>query len=61
VRLYYGMSDAEIEIFVAEFVESIEDGSLAAECKAATIERYGEAWEERYGEAAWQAALSILG
>jgi len=45
------MSDTEIEIFVAEFLARIEDGSLKAEAKAATIERYGVEWEERYGRA----------
>jgi len=58
---YPGMSDDEIDIFVAEFLARIEDGSLAAEAKAATIERYGEEWEERYCEAAWEAALAVFG
>jgi hypothetical protein len=30
------MSDAEMEIFVADFLARIEDGSLAAEARAQT-------------------------
>lgn len=52
-----GMTDAEIDAHVAEFVRSIEDGSLRRECEA----RVDPDWLATYGDAAWRAALAQMG
>jgi len=51
------MTDEELDAWTAEFVASVEDGSLRAETEIGLDPE----WLAKYGDASWAAALAVVG